>query len=483
MRAQILAATAVVFAAVAIAIAGCGGNMNLNLRGTGVPVSMAIHDTPPAGVTILSFEIHVTGASLQPSDSSKAAVPLVTHDTEFELRHLEVESALLSTANVPPDTYSSLSLTFAHPEMTIQNGSGQTITVGGTSCAANAICELEPSLSSASLTVNSSPFPITLTANSGLSFDVDFDINSSVQADLSVTPAVNVTTKVINANEEMDDIDDLAGQITAVGTNQFTLMTLGGQSDVIQTTTNTQFDDFDHAGCTANNFSCLQNGQIVRVHLSVMDEDESGDDDSMMMTTTSSAGLVAKEVKLEDHFAKEFEGQIISVNAAANQFSMVVDDEDEAIQGMSLGNVVTVTVNAGATFDVDADNLSIPSGLQFLSINDVIAGQSVEIDPVGLSASTSGISVETDHVRLRRTHVTATILSIAGANLTLTNLPSFFTSAGITQIQVQTSSATEFEDGLSGLSGLAANDTISVVGLLFNSATQPVLLAEKIRQR
>ena len=480
MRAQVLAATVAIFTA--IALAGCGGNMNLNLRGSGVPVSIAIHDTPPAGVNILSFEIHVTGASLQPSDSSKAAVPLVTHDTEIELRHLEVESALLGTAGVPADTYSSLSLTFAHPEMTIQNGTGQTITVGGKSCAANSICELDPSLNSASLTVNSAPFPITLSANSGLSFDVDFDINSSVQTDLSVTPSVNVTTTMTTANHEMEDIDDLAGQITAVGANQFTLMTFGGQSDVIQTTSNTQFDDFDRAGCTANNFSCLQNGQVVRVHLSVMDEDESGDDNSMM-TISSTAGLVAKEVKLEDHFEKEFDGQIISVNAASNQFQMVVGDEDIDIQGMSLGNVITVTVNSGATFDVDSDNITIPSGLQFQSISDVIAGQSVEIDPVGLNASSSGISVATDHVRLHRTHVTATILSIAGTNLTLTNLPSFFTTAGITQIQVQTSSSTEFEDGLSGLSGLAANDTVSVGGLLFNSTTSPVLLAEKIRKR
>lgn len=140
-------------------------------------------------------------------------------------------------------------------------------------------------------------------------------------------------------------------------------------------------------------------------------------------------------------------------------------------------------MNSGAMFDVDTDSLSIPSGLQFLSISDVIVGQSVEIDPVGVNASSSGISVATDHVRLHRTHVTATIQGISGANLTLTNLPSFFTSAGITQIQVQTSSSTQFEDGLSGVSGLAANDTVSVGGLLFNSTTSPVLLAEKIRKR
>jgi len=36
-------------------------------------VSLTIHDSPPMGVTVLSFEIEVTGAALQPSDSKQPA--------------------------------------------------------------------------------------------------------------------------------------------------------------------------------------------------------------------------------------------------------------------------------------------------------------------------------------------------------------------------------------------------------------------------
>jgi hypothetical protein len=58
------------------------------------------------------------------------------------------------------------------------------------------------------------------------------------------------------------------------------------------------------------------------------------------------------------------------------------------------------------------------------------------------------------------------------------NLPSLFTSAGISSIQVQTSSNTEFE-GLADVSGLADMDTVSLRGLLFSNATNPPELVAK----
>lgn len=481
MRGRLLAT--LVTAVSAIAFAGCGGNMNLATQSSAIPISMTMRDTPPAGVTIITFEIHVTGASLQPADSSKAAVPLITHDTEIELRHLEVEDALLSTSGAAPGTYNSLNLTFANPEMTIQNNSGAAITVGGKSCAVNAICEIEPSISPMSIQVSSAPFPLTLASGNALSLDVDFDVNASVQNDFSVNPSVTVTPTITTANHEMDDIDELAGVVGTVSTSSFTLTTFDGTMQTIQVDNNTQFDNFDKAGCAADNFTCVQSGQIVSVHLEVLDEDENeqegGDDNSGTMSTT---GLVAKQVQLRDHFQKELDGEVVSVNGTSGQFQLVVDGEDTPFQNILLGNPIAVTVSTGATFDVDQDGVSIPSGLSFQSISDMIVGQSVEVDPSGITVSSSGISLTTDHVRLHRTHVTASIATIAGANFTLTNLPGLFTTAGITQIQVQTSSQTDF-DGGTDITGLAVNDTVSVGGLLFNSSTSPVLIAEKVRKR
>src|SRR5258708_6836610 len=97
-------------------------------------LSLSIRDNPPAGVSVLSFEINVTGASLQPSDASKPAVPLVTSPIEVELTQLETENALLNAVNAPEDSYNSISLTFANPELTILNQSGQQIVMGTQTC-------------------------------------------------------------------------------------------------------------------------------------------------------------------------------------------------------------------------------------------------------------------------------------------------------------------------------------------------------------
>src|SRR5713226_7894005 len=60
-------------------------------------VSVTITDTPPTGVTLLSFEVSVTGATLNPGgvDLLGGKGPI-----QIEVKQLETESAFLSTATV-----------------------------------------------------------------------------------------------------------------------------------------------------------------------------------------------------------------------------------------------------------------------------------------------------------------------------------------------------------------------------------------------
>jgi hypothetical protein len=111
------------FLLVAIVLAGCGVGMNSTLPPSGTnmaQVSLTIHDNPPMGVTVLSFEIEVTGATLQSSGSSQP-VSLLSEPEDIEIEHLQTESALLASRSVPTGTYSGLMVTFANPRMTIQN--------------------------------------------------------------------------------------------------------------------------------------------------------------------------------------------------------------------------------------------------------------------------------------------------------------------------------------------------------------------------
>src|SRR5712692_9991968 len=100
-------------------------------------VSVTITDTPPAGVTLLSFEVNVTGAMLNPG-----SVDLLggKGPTQIEVKQLETESAFLSTATVPAGTFTSLTLTFANPELTFKNDTGAALA----GCAAGAVCEIKP---------------------------------------------------------------------------------------------------------------------------------------------------------------------------------------------------------------------------------------------------------------------------------------------------------------------------------------------------
>jgi hypothetical protein len=256
-----------------VLLTACGGSTKPTPLGNGnsIPMSLTIGDTPPNGVAVLFFEASIAGASLQPSDSSKAAVPVMTTPVEVEFGHLQTDTAFLSLANVAPDTYNSITLTFSNAVLTMVNHSGAAI---GT-CANNSVCQLMPTLNPSSAMLSGAPFPLMLDANSVFGLKLDLNVNSSVQNDLSINPTVTVAhvTQRHDSDEgqEMENLDEVDGQVTTVGSNQFTLMNArSGQSFTINVDGNTTFQDFDRAGCTASpaDFTCVQMGQILDVNLS-----------------------------------------------------------------------------------------------------------------------------------------------------------------------------------------------------------------------
>ncbi len=458
-------------------LVACGGSMNSSPTVNGVPMSITIGDTPPNGVAILFFEALITGASLQPSDTSKSAVPVVTTPVEVEFGHLQTDTAFLNLANVPPDTYKNLNLTFGNAVLTIVNHSGAAIG----SCANNTVCQVTPKFSPSSAMVSSAPFPITVDADSTFGIKLDFNVNSSVQSDLSINPTVtvaNVTHKHHRDDQdEMEEVDDVDGQVTAIGMNQFTLTDeRSGQSFTVNVDSNTEFDDFDRAGCTANpqDFSCVKMGQIVEVDLS-----ENG------MGT-----MLAKRVKLEEEANEEaLKGTITSVDSST-QFHMVVFSEEPRLSGVSEGALVVVTILPNASFEVSSEEMGehdgfTQSGLSFASAADLLEGQDVQIRPQMVTSAGAITTITTDRIRLRPSQITGQVGTINGdGTFTLTGLSPLFTGATppVTSITVEIVSEMRWED-VSGLDGLAVGNTVSVEGLLFNTSGSPTLLGKVIRKQ
>lgn len=455
----------------------CGGNMSTTgmIGGNGVHTTVSITDTPPNGVAVLFFEAMITGASLQPSDSTKPAVSVLANPVEVEFGHLQTDTAFLSLANVPPDTYNSLTLTFGSANLTIINHSGAAVG----SCANNAVCEMSPLFNPTTATVSSSPFPVTIAQNSVVGIRLDFNLNSSVQTDLSINPMVTVKHLTQRQEDEddmeMEQVDELDGQVTAVGMNQFTLTNKrSGQSFTVAVDSNTVFEDFGRSGCTASpaDFSCIATGQVLNVKLS-----ENG-----------MGSLLAKRVEFEEAASKvSVKGTITSVDSAT-QFEMVVFNEEPAEDGISEGAPVTVTIQSGATFQIGGEELEEDggfsmSGFSFASGADLMVGQDVQIRPGTVSTSGGVTTIATNLVRLWPSQVTGQVSGTpSNGSFTLTSLSPLFTGATppVTSINVVTLSEMNFED-FSGSGSLAAGSTVSVKGLLFNTPTTPTLVTRTVR--
>lgn len=458
-------------------LVSCGTNMSPSSPVSGARVTLAIADTAPKDTAVLFLEALITGASLQPMDTTKPAVSLLSTPTEVEFGHLQTVTAFLSMANVPPDTYASLNLTFGNAMLTFVNHSSAAIA----GCAVGNVCEIMPTVSPMTVTISSAPLPVTVDENSVVGIRLDLNVDTSVQPDLSINPAVTITRLTqredSDEGEEMEEFDEIDGQVTAVTGNQITLMNeRSGQSFTIMTDSTTVFEDFGRSGCTTSpaDISCVQVGQILNVDLS-----ENG------MGT-----MLAKRVEFEEAANKRaIKGTITSVDSMT-QFEMVVYNEEPAVGGVSEGSPVTVTINPNATFRIGSEEIGEDggfsiSGLTFASSSDLLVGQNVQIRPGTPSTSGGVTTITTDLVSLWPSQITGTVGSPSPTNGTfsLTNLSALFTGAtpSVTTINVVTLADMNFED-FSGFASLMTGSTVSVKGLLFNTPTTPTIVTRTLRE-
>jgi hypothetical protein len=392
----------------------------------------------------------------------------------IEVKKLETETAFLSTSSVATGNYTSLNLTFANPELTFKNDSGSTLA----GCAPGLVCEIKPA---GPLTATSNGiFYVTSGTPSGLLVDVNLNtlLSGTLGVDFSSSGAVTVTQQTKQAEGELEDLDDVDGIVKGPANNQFILQTKDLGNITVNVDNNTQFKDFET--CAAANFTCVKDGQSIEADLLLM----------------ASGAFLAMKIELQDDVAEaaddELDGVVFKIDSAT-QFEMVVIEELRDVANVSVGNPVTVvlqTTGGGTSFRVDTNGLTVPATLQqaFEGATDtaqLLPGQTVQVRKRAMTGgpAPAAIIITTDRIRLRMTRFTATVSGApAGSMFNVGGLPALFTSAGISQIQVQTSSQTKFEN-VSGVSGLADGATVSLRGLLFKSTPNPVLIADKVRKR
>ena len=469
MRKAALCCSAALF--LVFIFSGCGhfpGN-GVSSQGVTAPFSMTLTDAPPAGVTVLFLQFSVTGAVLQPGNVSliNASNPI-----PVELTQLQTQSTFLSSVKVPTGNYTSLSVTFANPALTILNQTGAPI---GFTCLNGAVCQFTPSLSPVMITF--SPLAVTLMQNVPVGFAVDVNFTNIIDSNLAINlgaPNGFTLTQLpsVQLTSELQSLENVLGMVQTIGTNQFTMKTGNGLTLTINTDSNTVFN-FANANCAANNFSCIVVGQVLETDMSLL----------------GNGSFLAKRIDFQDAAGDQVaQGTIVAVTSPT-QFMMVVQQELPAITNLTPGNLATVNLQAGATFQIDAKGFVVPGGLSFASSSNLLLGQEVQIRVVGTPVAGPPITFSTNRIALHRSRFTAKVftINIMNASFTVNNLPPIFTNAlptPILQIQVLTSANTEFENIT--FANLAPLTNVSVEGLLFNTIVSngfPTMVGNKVRGR
>jgi hypothetical protein len=451
-------------------LSGCRGSVQLGSQGGNngnSSVVLAMTDTPPSNVTILSAEVTLTGATLTPGN-----VSLLSGSTTVELTRLQTDIAYVATAaNIPAGNFTGVTLTFANPSLTIENDTASAI---GT-CAVGSICTMAPTATAnLSTTVPLTAFTIASSSTTGLLIDVNLDdlLTATMGADFSAGTTVTPFTPG-GVGAPPVGAEDVVGQVGNISpsSNTFTLTNATASYSLKVDNTSTFFQ-FPASACSTAGFACLQNKQILSVDIGIQ----------------SDGSIQARNILFEDADSSdaEVEGMITSTNVGSQQFNIVALGISATGTGLNIGEPVTVqySVSPQTTFDVDfthSDHSQVSvTGFLFAAPSDLVVGQQVS---VRLHSVLPGGQIIADRVRLRSSRITATVKTIGSGIIILSSLPSiFFGHGGITLIQSQTSLPTIFfEIGrIINISDIGLSNVVSARGPLFNVSGGRTLIATKV---
>jgi hypothetical protein len=470
----------VVLAISIIALAGCSGPHTTTPGGGGggggsqnasLTVTMTSKpDVSLTNISVLSATVDITGITLNPTSGN--AVPLTLSPTVYpaDLTRLQTDTAFLGLLTLPAGTYSSATVMFSAPTLTIDNQSGATL--NGT-CLSGTICTIV--LTAGSAQVISAPFPLTLTAGQTKGISLNLNLNDSITV-TSGTLALNfsavdaVTAAALPRTgaptSSLDLVEDFVGLVTAKTSSAITVTASSGISLQFALPSSPIIED-PQGLCTALNVTCLvANQTVVSVDATV--------------NTSGALSLVSADL-LDASPRDEVEGTLIN-NGIPGQFFLVVANKVVASGNSTLasahpGDIFLVTLS-NPTFLVDFDeffnNASLPPSTVttlFVGQGDLVNGQDVMVHVTAATgtAAAGDQAITADRVLLRFARTTGTVQTVSGQAFTLSNLPPFMSFTTNPQVQTITT-ATTF-DGVTDVNSITVGQTVSIRALLLNNST------------
>ncbi len=467
--------TILMFAAASLLVlAGCSTGSHVTLGGghtqTGT-ISMVMTDTPPAGVTPLSFTVTVSSATLN-AGSTMVAIP--TSATPMEVTRLQTDTGFLSSDQIALGNYTSLTLTFANPSLTFENNTGAAMTVNGSVCAKNAVCTVTPS--SANLTTTLTlPSTVAVTNGSSQTLVVDLNLANLFSATLSadftagssvaiISPSLGQTLPIVRGCRRASD---------RRGHDAF------HDHDSKFPRRLRRHGEFEH-GVSRFPVELQVHSRHVRRRRP----------NRFRKYGAAIYGSAHRHRSLfqRHHFAPSPKSKASlprSTSLARNSpwsCSMIRRPADWPAypSAASQRSAPRAQRSLRTTWELDT------TGYLFSGLADLMVGQEVSV--LRNSTLSSGTSLTADRVLLRASRISTTLtVPPACPSLTISALPSFIGAAGTTQISILTSSSsangfTEFAGTANACSAIPSHATISARGQLFSVAGGglPTLIASKV---
>jgi hypothetical protein len=474
-----------------LALTSCSGSKNncTSCSPSNAVINVTLFDTPPAGVTLLSYSLPIVGISLTPSTGSPVAVYSPTSNVPIELTRLQTESTLMAMGvQVPAGTYTSINVTIAASGGVYVNASSSVL---NSTCVVGAVCPL----TSGAATTVSIPTKLTLNAGQTTWIGLDVNLNNAIVSPTPTTLGVDftqpntftatTTPRVGTPPGAFDTIGDFIGTVTALGNASITVQnTITGQSLTATLNSSTQFDAAPntYSNCTSG-VSCLSSGSVV----------------SMDAALTTSSTLTATEIDVLDTTAiDEMEG-IIYPTATQGIIGMILADKISTGDNATLGaNTTTfgtgIFLGASSTINyvIDTKNLTNNPGippLGFAGSGDLLAGQQIRAHVTGVATVSSNgiatIQATATNVLLRWSRISGSINSTASPLFTMTAIPQYISrlnpTLSLTPLVTTYANGTLF-DGVTGITdpNFAVGAPVAIRALYLNNPSQP-FQAAKVR--
>jgi hypothetical protein len=464
-----------------------GGGGGGGTGSTNASLTITMYDTPPTGVTLLSFTLPIAGLSLTPSSGSPVA--LTSAVSNVEATRLQTDSVLLlDAATVAAGSYTALNVTLGPTSASTNvfvNASGASITSGGTACPNDSVCLL-PAGAVATISV---PLSLTLTDGQkqwvGLNLNLANAISTSggISVNLSQSGVLTATTTPRTGlpSGAADTIEDFTGVVTALSASSITVQNgVSGQELTATLNSSTEYDTvLSTSGTLYNACTAASPQSCLAVNSTV----------SMDASLSASGTLTATDVDVLDaKNVDEVEG-IIYPTTTANIYGLILADKVSVSGNAILGATTTtygtpffLNLASLSNFSIDTKTLSSvittpPVG--FSTTTNILAGQQVRVQLTGEASTSSGITANATNMLLRFSRLTGTASNVGATSFNFAP-PQYITNLDTSLISpLAYLYNTTIYDGTTQSSGVPSS-TIAIRALFLDN-NLPTFAVAKVR--